>query len=304
LSGALTIAIKNLSGGDPSAGSPVTFRFPDNLGGITWINVTAPLNLVVPSGATLGVVGTSRAFRLWIVAFNDAGTVRLGVGRMSTEAPSGNVPMIAPLEDSGLMSSTLISSTANTAGVIYTGQAVTNKPMRILGYAEWGVGGLATLGTWTVTNIVSVIQKTTGGRKPGDVVQTWIVSTGASLTIPNVATYTALKFTAMNLMHPCNPVELHGSVILSIVSGGSGLARVYVGSSAGTSATGVIDCFELVNTSSAIYGSGHVRTMDFPQITANPNFTMGVGALSLDTNNIIFNPGTLPLFATLREIMG
>jgi hypothetical protein len=302
--GALTIAIKNLSGGDPSVGSPVVFRFPDNLGGITSVSVTAPLSLTVPSGAALGVGAASRAFRLWVVAFNDAGTVRIGIGRMSTEASGGTVPLVAVLEDSGIMSSTLISASANTVGVIYTGQPVTSKPMRILGYIEWGVAGLATLGTWTTTNIISILQQTAGGRKPGDVVQTWIASTSASFSVPSgSAQYTAMKFGPMNLAHACNFVELTGSVILSTVAGGAGLARVYAGSTPGTSALGVIDCYEIIINGGAAYTSGHVRSIDFPQIITNPNFTMGIGVTSLDSNPVVFNPGGLPLFATLREIM-
>ena len=73
---------------------------------------------------------------MWLVVFNDAGTVRIGIGRMSTEVSGGTVPLIAPLEDSGVMSSTLISTSANTVGVIYTGQKKYPEALDALKSAE------------------------------------------------------------------------------------------------------------------------------------------------------------------------
>jgi hypothetical protein len=307
--GALTIAIKNLSGGDPSAGSPVTFRFSDNLGGITSINVTAPLNVVVPSSATLGVVAAGRAFRLWVVAFNDAGTVRIGVGRMSTEGnSSGNqtVPMICGLDDNGIRSSTLISSSANTVGTIYTGQAVSSKPQRILGYIEWGVAGLATLGTWTTTNIIQIQQMTPGTRKPGDVVQTWTAYANTSVTQnAQAAIYSPLVLNNINLLHPCNMTEIRASMILTTVAGGNALGRIYWGASlnAGT-AWAQIDCMEILISSSSGWSSGHVSGVDFPQLGGNPNFTVGAGFTPMDTNAVTFNPSLLPMLMVMKEIQG
>jgi len=307
--GALTIAIKNLSGGDPSAGSPVTFKFPDNLGGITAINVTAPLNVVVPSGATLGVVAAGRAFRLWVVAFNDAGTVRLGVGRMSTEgsgASSQTLPMICGLNDSGIRSSTLISASANTVGTIYTNQAVSSKPQRILGYIEWSVGGLATLGTWTTTNIIQTQQMTPGTRKPGDVVQTWTVCASTSV-VQNVqaAMYSPLVLNNVNLLHACNMTEIRASMILTTVANGNALGRIYWGPSLNSgTAWAQIDCLEVFYPSTASWTSGHVWAVDFPQLTSNPNFTVGAGFTPLDTNSVTFNPSLLPCLMVMKEIQG
>jgi hypothetical protein len=306
--GALTIAIKNLSGGDPSTASPVTFKFSDNLGGITAINVTAPLNLVVPSGCNLGVVAAGRAFRLWIVAFNDAGTVRIGVGRMSSEGPGGyvNVPMICGLDDNGIRSSTLISSSANQVGTIYTGQAVSSKPQRILGYIEWGVGGLATLGTWTTTNIIQIQQMTPGTRKPGDVVQTWTAYTASSVTQnAQAAIYSPLVLNNINLLHACNMTEIRAAMILTTVAGGNALGRIYWGASlnAGTS-WAQIDCLEIYITGGGSWTSGHVSAVDFPQLTSNPNFTVGAGFTPMDTNSVTFNPSLLPLLMVMKEIQG
>jgi hypothetical protein len=72
----------------------------------------------------------------------------------------------------GLESSTAEggAGAADSAGVIYTGIAVSSKPMRILGYAEWSSSGL-TAGTWTTTNLLRVQLFGPGIKKLGEVVQ-------------------------------------------------------------------------------------------------------------------------------------
>jgi len=78
---ALTIALKDSTGADPSAGSAVAINFRNATGTTgthSTLAVTAATSLVVSSGSTLGVT-SSTAFRLWVVGFNDAGTFRLGV---------------------------------------------------------------------------------------------------------------------------------------------------------------------------------------------------------------------------------
>ena len=96
--GALTVAVKTLAGADPSAGSPVVFRIPNASGTYDALSVTNPLSLVVPNGAALGVYTPGAAFRLWLVAFNNGGTVVLGIGRMSQEQSASQI--ITPLADS------------------------------------------------------------------------------------------------------------------------------------------------------------------------------------------------------------
>ena len=109
--GALTVAVKTLAGADPSAGSPVVFRIPNASGTYDSINVTAALSLVVPSGALLGVNNSASAFRLWLVAFNNGGTVVLGIGRMSSEVASAQ--LLSPLADSAAGRSSILLNTAS-----------------------------------------------------------------------------------------------------------------------------------------------------------------------------------------------
>ena len=74
------------------------FRIPNATGTYDSISVTAALSIVVPNGAQLGVNNPADAFRLWVVAFNNAGAIMLGIGRMSAEANSAQI--ITALNDS------------------------------------------------------------------------------------------------------------------------------------------------------------------------------------------------------------
>src|SRR6266850_3496827 len=74
----LTVSIKTLAGADPSNLDPVWFFFRNSTiatGDYTPVRVTAALNITTnATGATLGTANTV-PFRLWVVAFNNAGTV-------------------------------------------------------------------------------------------------------------------------------------------------------------------------------------------------------------------------------------
>lgn len=156
---ALTIALKDQLGADPSAASPVLVPFRNvtaATGDYTWLAVTAATSLVVSSGSTLGTRDTI-PFRIWIVAFNDGGTFRLGVVNcVTTIAGAGagsTVTRVYPLAGFGIASSTAEggAGAADSASVIYTGTAVSSKAYTVLGYATWETG-LATAGTWSATS--------------------------------------------------------------------------------------------------------------------------------------------------------
>ena len=163
-SSALTIALKGADGSDPSASNPVVIPFRNVTAGTgtpSYLTATAATSLVISSGSTMGftsgVIG-----RLWIVAFNDGGTLRLG----AVNARSGTSVMALR---NGIYSSTAEGGAggADSAQVIYTGTAVTSKAMTILGYIELTE---ATAGTWaTNASLVKVFQP--GDALPGEVVQ-------------------------------------------------------------------------------------------------------------------------------------
>jgi len=140
---ALTVALVSNSGGTPSATDPVDLWFRNvtaATGTPTKVQVTAAATVVVPDTATLGT-SNNVAFRAWIVAFNDAGTVRLGIINCA------NSTSLYPLGAWGIASSTTIGTGADSAQVFYTDTGVTSKAYVVLGYVTYE-SGLATAGTY------------------------------------------------------------------------------------------------------------------------------------------------------------
>lgn len=168
-----TIAIKTFAGIDPSAADPVIFVFRDataGTGDYSFMLVTAALSVTISSGSTLGAANTV-PFRIWLVAFNDAGTVRLGI----VNARSGTSIMSLRADDIKSSTAEGGAGAADSAQVIYTGTAVASKAMAMLGYLEYT---LATAGTW-----VTAPSKTQlfgmGVPLPGHVVQEVYTQSGA-----------------------------------------------------------------------------------------------------------------------------
>lgn len=144
-SSALTIAIKDAAGNDPSASSPVVIDFRNvtaATGTPSAVSITGATSLVLSSGSTLGATSAT-AFRLWIVGFNDGGTFRIGAINCLSATD------IFPLNAWGVASSTAEGGAggADSAHVFYTDSGVTSKAYVILGYASWE-SGLSTAGTW------------------------------------------------------------------------------------------------------------------------------------------------------------
>jgi hypothetical protein len=146
---ALTISVKGSDGNEPSPTNPVRIAFRNttaSAGDFSVAAVTAPLSLVISSGSTLGMTVGIPA-RIWVVAFNDAGTVRLGVIRcisFGTDAksiyPLGQFPIASSVAEGGV-------GGATSALTFYTGVAVASKPYTVLGYFSYETA-LATPGTW------------------------------------------------------------------------------------------------------------------------------------------------------------
>lgn len=184
-SNALTISLKTLTGADPSAADPVylTFRRDVASEGYTTIDrVTSALSVTVSSGSTLGT-SNSTAFRFWVVAVNNGGTVALGV----VNTLSGT--NIMALADYLVKSTTAEggAGAADSAQVIYTASALTSKRIRLLGYVDYS-SGLATAGTYA--SAPDVIQYYGPGIPlPGDIIQTVRTDTGAVATGTTVIPY-------------------------------------------------------------------------------------------------------------------
>lgn len=170
---AVTFAIKDEAGNDPTTRNVVWLPFRSatlTTPTITWRPVTSALSLAVSSGSTLGTT-SGEISRIWYGAFDDAGTIRPFVINCSTSTNVFNI------SNHSIASSTAEGGAggADSAGVFYTGTAVTSKPYIILGYWE---STQATAGTWA-TAASTVMTFVPGMKLPGDVVQTANTQTGA-----------------------------------------------------------------------------------------------------------------------------
>lgn len=186
---ALSIAIKTLAGTDPSPTDPVYFLFRNATaatGDYTVLALTAATSFTVSSGSTLGVSVASTPFRGWVVAFNDAGTLRLGViNCLTTAAGAGSgtdATVIYPLARFGIASSTAEggAGAADGSRVFYTAAAVTSKAYTVIGYFTYETG-LAVAGSYAAVPTRLELFRP-GVPLPGTVIQQGRSTTGAVAT--------------------------------------------------------------------------------------------------------------------------
>ena len=93
------------------------------------------LSLTVPSGATLGTADAVQAQLALVVLYN-GGSPALGIVNMA----GGN-----NLSETTLLSTTAISDAADAKNVVYSQNAITNSPFRVVGYINITE---ETVGTW------------------------------------------------------------------------------------------------------------------------------------------------------------
>jgi hypothetical protein len=101
--------------------------------------VSIALSMLVPSGGTLGTANTVSTVLL-VLAIDNAGTVELAV-----------INPTSSLDESGLISTTAISASSNSAGVAYSTTARTNVPYRVVGML---ISNQATAGIWATQPIL------------------------------------------------------------------------------------------------------------------------------------------------------
>ena len=271
---ALTIAIKGADGNDPSAANRVRipFRSPTAATGVpVWREITAALSLTVSSGSTLGTPTGSVAFRIWVVIFDDGGTLRLGAINCLSFTLN-TLATIFPL-DEYLVSSTAEggAGAADSAGVFYTGTAVTTKAYRIVGYLEWG-SGLATAGTWASDATIKVLFGP-GIKKPGEPVQhkymesqteTQTTSTTGPPGAVTTATIDIVPRSAANIIK----VSSAGLVYDDTAAKG-GFVQIFRG---GATAIGsVTECF---GSASALVSSAYLEGFDRPNTLSSTTYAV------------------------------
>lgn len=135
---AMTIALKDAAGNDPTATSPVYISVRNatlTTGTTSVIAVTAALSVVITSGATLGTTnGVSAKFSVGIM--NNAGTAELVVGNCGATNNTNN---------DGTITTIVMSAASDSSSVYYSTTARTSLPFRLLGAI---VNTQATAGTY------------------------------------------------------------------------------------------------------------------------------------------------------------
>lgn len=94
-------------------------------GTVTNVAISTSISLVVPATATLGTTSAVLA-RLVVLALNNAGTAELAIVN----------PTTLNLSESGLISTTAMTTASDTANVAYSTTTLTNVAYRIVGYVE------------------------------------------------------------------------------------------------------------------------------------------------------------------------
>lgn len=109
--------------------NPTTLDFRSatlSSGAVNTRQVATAISLVIPSGATLGTIAAVAA-RFAVLAIDNAGTVELAVVNLA----GGNV-----LDESGVISTTVLNAASDLNNVIYSTTARTNVPYRVVGFVD------------------------------------------------------------------------------------------------------------------------------------------------------------------------
>jgi hypothetical protein len=202
---ALTVALKDANGLDPSSTSPVliAFRDPTLTGGDTQIAaITAALSITAPAGASFGTAN-GICSKLWLVAFNNAGAVVLGLWQSVT---GGGTPTnVATLDESSKQSPAAIGAGSTSPATFYAASALANVAFRVLGYIEFGTAQ-ATAGQW-VEPPTKIQVAGIGIRRPGDRFNPVLNST-TTVGSTSSATFAALSSGQSALIVVSSPANL------------------------------------------------------------------------------------------------
>lgn len=140
---ALTIALKDKSGSDPSGGSPVKIGFRSSTitsGVFVSRSVTSALSLVISSGSTLGHQSGVNRF-IYVYALDNAGTVALGASSAHYEDGS----LVTTVAEGG-------AGGADSNSSMYSSSVLSGVACRLIGLL---VSNQSTAGTWA-SNMSSI----------------------------------------------------------------------------------------------------------------------------------------------------
>jgi hypothetical protein len=297
----LTITLNSDTGSAPDANHPIYIPFRDAAianGDPVWRTVTGALTIsTFAVGATLGSTN-GVPFRLWIVAFDNAGTVVLGLINCSTST------QIFPLDETGIQSAVAMSAGATSPGVFYcpNGTTVASRAYRIIGYVEYSAG-LATAGTYNIVPTKAQLFGP-GVKKPGDHVQTRYGTTTTPTTATNTATpqQTALTV-AITPTSTINLIRIDARGVMNDTSAAQqGVAQI----SRGSGPTLIGSHAMCWSGAGAVTAMGAPFAFDQPQTTSAISYFVYVWCSSAGGGNTVWNyNGALTTTSTMTvdEIM-
>lgn len=141
-SNALTVSVKTKSGSDATSTNPIQIGFRDATASTGTYNVrsiTGALSLTVPSGATLGDVGGSTIFNIYVYLIDNGGTLELALGNQLVDTTR-------------VISTTVMNTSSDSQLIVYSGTARSNVPVRLLGKLR---STQSTPGTWA-SNVTDI----------------------------------------------------------------------------------------------------------------------------------------------------
>ena len=292
---AVTFSLKTLAGADPSSSDPVLVCFRNSTkatGNYVYRSITAATSVTVSSGSTLGAVNAT-PFRVWVVLFDDAGTIRMGVINCVSGTniyPLGQLPIASSTAEGG-------AGAADSAQVFYTGTAVTAKPYVILGYANYE-SGLSTAGSWNVDPNLELYGP--GVPLPGQPIQSQSMTTTTDTASNSTTVYRATALTvSITPTSAANLVKL--SSVGSITDTGGNAGNVLISFLRGATQIGpAINQLNANIAGSARYPAAIYHT-DSPGTTSSTTYSVGIVAPSGATAGSF--PSTSGGYMEATEIM-
>lgn len=243
---ALTFALKDKDGNNPTVGSPIEAYFQSatvTTGTYAKRSITAAASIVIPATALVGTISGAPS-RIYFGLLDNAGTLELCYWNPCTMTLSAGAP--GWYDVTGLMRvspNDVVTSVANTtgsdsAGVVYSDSARSNVRVMPIAYVD---SEQATAGNWAtaITKLVLIDEKTpiTGDILRAAATVTGAVATGTSVipmddTIPAAGEGDAYMTVSISVPIKQTIVEIEaiGNVASSVAT--DGLAA-YIYSSAG-----------------------------------------------------------------------
>lgn len=264
----LTVSVTDNAGNAPSITSPIYIPFRDPTaanGDPIWRRVTSALSISTNAvGASLGSLSNT-AFRFWVCAFDNAGTVVLALINCFNGTTT-----IFPLNEGTVQSTTAMSASATAAGTFYTpnGTTLSNKSFRILGYVEYNSTGLAIAGTYASgPNFIQLFGP--GIARPGQSVQllTNSTTTAVSFNQTSIGVLSGGLTQAITPTSAANPIKVFGTGTLGFsASGYSAQVQLSRGS------TGIGESNGAAGTGSNAGTCITLRTLDLPNTISSTTY--------------------------------